>query len=151
MSLGPGYEMSEAIPIDYAPIPKSLLPRGYKSDPDRILAFNTKGISMRPTINEGSIVWIDRGDVIPKEGEVYAFLLKDFSNQVTIKRLTKIDRDFFIIDGDNQNPEDRKTEDLKDFPMVLDLQEYSDEDVSPVCGRVIWVLNRLIEQGKKKK
>jgi len=75
VSLGPGYEMSEAIPIDYAPIPKSLLPRGYKSDPDRILAFNTKGISMRPTINEGSIVWIDRGDVIPKEGEVYAFLL----------------------------------------------------------------------------
>ena len=99
---------------------------------------------MKPTINNGSIIWIDRMDVIPKEGEIYAFLLKDFSNCVTIKRLNKIDRYFFIIDGDNKDPRDRKSEDLRDFPMVLNLEEYGEEDISPVCGRVIWVLNRMI-------
>jgi len=51
----------------------------------------------------------DRLDVIPKEGEVYAFLLKDFHNSVTVKRLIKIDRHFMIIDGDNKGLEDRKS------------------------------------------
>jgi len=147
--LGPGHEINELPPKDYIPLSKKFLPKGYKSDPDRIVAFETEGISMKPTINDGSIIWIDRMDVIPKEGEIYAFLLKDFSNLVTIKRLTKIDRYFFIIDGDNKNPEDRKTEDLKDYPMVLNLKEYAEEDISPVCGRVIWVLNRMIEKNKK--
>jgi signal peptidase I len=104
---------------------------------------------MKPTINDGSIVWIDRMDVIPKIGEVYAFLLKDFGNNVSIKRLIKIDRHFMIIDGDNTNPEDRNAEDLQDFPMVLNLEEYERDDVSPVRGRMIWVLNRLIEKPKK--
>jgi hypothetical protein len=149
ISLGPGYELSEMVPEDYAPLLKSMLPKGWKSDKDRIVAFRTKGISMKPTINDGSIVWIDRMDVVPKIGEVYAFLLKDFGNIVTIKRLIKIDRHFMIIDGDNSNAEDRKAEDLKDFPMVLNLKEYEHDGVSPVRGRVIWVLNRLIEKPKK--
>ena len=144
ISLGPGHEINALPPKDYIPLSKKFLPKGYKSDPNRIVAFETEGISMKPTINDGSIIWIDRMDVIPKEGEIYAFLLKDFSNLVTIKRLTKIDRYFLIIDGDNKDPEDRKTEDLKDYPMVLNLEEYGEEDISPVCGRVIWVLNRLI-------
>jgi len=150
ISLGPGHEINELPPKDYIPLSKKLLPKGYKSDPDRIVAFETEGISMKPTINDGSIIWIDRMDVIPKEGEIYAFLLKDLSNSVTIKRLTKIDRHFFIIDGDNKNLEDRKSEDLKDFPMVLNLKEYEEEDISPVCGRVIWILNRMIEKKNKK-
>jgi len=149
ISLGPGYELSEMVPEDYAPLLKSMLPKGWKSDKERIVAFRTKGISMKPTINDGSIVWIDRMDVLPKIGEVYAFLLKDFGNIVTIKRLIKIDRHFMIIDGDNSNAEDRKAEDLKDFPMVLNLKEYEHDGVSPVRGRVIWVLNRLIEKPKK--
>ena len=151
VSLGPGYELSEMVPEDYAPIFKSMLPKGWKSDKDRIVAFRTKGISMKPTINDGSIVWIDRMDVVPKIGEVYAFLLKDFGNIVTIKRLIKIDRHFMIIDGDNANQEDRKTEHLKDFPMVLNLKEYGHDGVSPVRGRVIWVLNRLIEKIKEER
>jgi hypothetical protein len=56
-----------------------------------------------------------------------------------------------IIDGDNQDKEDRKTEELRDYPMVLDLKEYSEADISPSRGRVFWVLNRLIEKPKKKK
>jgi len=149
VSLGPGYDLSEMVPKDYIPIPKSLLPRGYKSDKDRIVAFPAEGISMKPTINDGSIVWIDRLDVIPKEGEIYAFYLMN-SNTVTIKRLIKIDRHYMIIDGDNQDKEDRKTEELRDYPMVLDLKEYTEADISPIRGRVIWVLNRLIEKPKKK-
>lgn len=81
--------------------------------------------------------------------DMILLLLKDFSNSVTIKRLTKIDIYIFIIDGDNRDPEDRKSEDLKDFPMVLNLKEYAEEDISPVCGRVIWILNRMIEKNKK--
>jgi len=149
ISLGPGYELSEIPTDEYAPILKSMLPKGWKSDKDRIVAFRTKGISMKPTINDGSIVWIDRMDVVPKTGEIYAFLLKDFGNNVTIKRLIKIDRHFMIIDGDNTNQEDRKTDDLKDFPMVLNLKEYEHDDVSPIRGRVIWVLNRMIEKSEK--
>jgi len=55
-----------------------------------------------------------------------------------------------IIDGDNHDPRARKSEELKDYPMVLDLKEYTEADISPVKGRVIWVLNRLIEKPKKK-
>ncbi len=89
-------------------------------------------------------------DVIPKEGEIYAFLLKDFNNAVTIKRLIKIDRYFLIIDGATKDKDDRKLEYLKDYPMVLKLKEYTAEDVSHVRGRVIWVFNKLIEKSKKK-
>jgi len=149
ISLGPGSIISEVVPEGYIPIPKEFLPKGYKSDQDRIVAVKGKGISMKPTINDGSIVWIDRLDVIPKEGEIYAFYLLN-SNNVTIKRLIKIDRHYMIIDGDNQDKEDRKTEELRDYPMVLDLKEYTEADISPVRGRVIWVLNRLIEKPKKK-
>ena len=63
--------------------------------------------------------------------------------------LVKIDRHFMMIDGDNTNPEDRKTEDLKDFPMFLNSKKYEHDDVSPVRGRVIWVLNRLKEKPRK--
>lgn len=53
-----------------------------------------------------------------------------------------------IIDGDNQNPEDRKTEELRDYPMVLDLKEYTEAYISPIRGLVIWVLIRLIEKAE---
>lgn len=67
---------------------------------------------------------------------------------MTIKRLIKIDRHYMIIDGDNQNPEDRKTEELRDYPMVLDLKEYTEAYISPIRGLVIWVLIRLIEKAE---
>ncbi len=104
---------------------------------------------MKTTINDGSIVWGDHLDVIPKEGEIYAFLLKDSNNAITIKRMVKIYHHSMIIDGDNKNPEDQKTEDLKDYSMVLDIQEYTEAAVSSVRGRVIWVLSRLVERSKK--
>ena len=149
LSLGPGYEISEIPPSEFLPFMKRLLPRGYKSDPDRIVAFPTSGISMKPTIFPGSIVWIDRKDIQPKEGEIYAFWLSD-RNAVTVKRLIKINKRYCIIDGDNKNEEDRKTEELRDFPMVIDCKENDEEDHPwPIRGRVIWVLNRFIEEPKK--
>ncbi|MCX7974065.1 MAG: helix-turn-helix domain-containing protein [Candidatus Aminicenantes bacterium] len=150
LSLGPGVEISEIPPSDYLPFLKKWLPRGYKSDPDRIVAFPTAGISMKPTIMPGSIIWIDRKDVQPREGEIYAFWLER-TNAVTIKRLIKISRGrYCIIDGDNRNEEDRKSEELKDFPMVIDCKEHEEGDHPwPIRGRVIWVLNRFIEEPKK--
>jgi len=150
LSLGPGVEMSEIPPSDYLPFLKKLLPKGYKSDPDRIVAFPATGISMKPTIMPGSIVWIDRKDIQPREGEIYAFWLKKW-NSVTIKRLIKLSGGrYCIIDGDNRNEQDRKSEELRDFPMVIDCKEYEEGDHPwPIRGRVIWVLNRFIEEPKK--
>jgi len=150
LSLGPGVEISEIPPSDYLPFLKKLLPKGYKSDPDRIVAFPATGISMKPTIMPGSIVWIDRKDIQPREGEIYAFWLKKW-NSVTIKRLIKLSGGrYCIIDGDNRNEQDRKSEELRDFPMVIDCKEYEEGDYPwPIRGRVIWVLNRFIEEPKK--
>lgn len=150
LSLGPGVEISEIPPSDYLPFLKKWLPRGYKSDPDRIVAFPTTGISMKPTIMPGSIVWVDRMDIQPKEGQIYVFWIER-TNAVTIKRLIKISRGrYCIIDGDNRNEEDRKSEELKDFPMVIDCKEHEEADHPwPIRGRVIWVLNRFIEEPKK--
>lgn len=149
LSLGPGNELSEIPPSDYLPFLKKLLPRGYKSDPDRIIAFPTAGVSMRPTINPGSIVWIDRKDIEPREGQIYAFWLAD-RQAVTVKRLIKIGKRFCIIDGDNHNEEERKLEELRDFPMVIDCREHEAQgEPWPIRGRVIWILNRLIEEPKK--
>jgi len=149
LSLGPGNEISEIPPSEYLPFLKRYLPRGYKSDPDRIVAFPTTGNSMRPTINSGSIIWIDRKDVEPKEGEIYAFWLVD-SHAVTVKRLIKHSKRYCIIDGDNKNEEDRKSEELRDFPMVIDCKENEDSGHPwPIRGRVIWILNRLIEMPKE--
>lgn len=147
LSLGPGHEISQYLPEDFIPLPRKFMPKGFRSDPNRIVAFPVTGISMRPTINDGSIVWIDRQDIEPVEGRIYAFWL-EATNQVTIKRLLKIDRYYCIIDGDNRNEEDRKTEGLRGFPMVLECKrsEGVEIDVWPIRGRVIWALNRLIEK-----
>lgn len=149
LNLGPGNEITEIPPDDYLLFLKKLLPRGYKSDPDRIVAFPAAGIGMKPTINSGSIVWIDRKDIEPKQGEIFAFWLAD-RHAVTIKRLIKFTKRFCIIDGDNKNEEDRKSEELQDFPMVIDCRDNEEADhVWPIRGRVIWVLNRLIEKPKE--
>jgi len=150
ISLGPGVEISEIPPEDYVLFPKKFLPRGYTSDPDRIVAFKTQGISMKPTIMPNSYVWVDRKDVEPREGQIYVFWLEKI-NEVTIKRLIKISRGrYCIIDGDNRNEEDRKTEELRDFPMVIDCRQHEESDYPwPIRGRVIWVLNRFIEEPKK--
>jgi phage repressor protein C with HTH and peptisase S24 domain len=144
--LGPGYDMDEARDFNYMPIPKKELPRGYKSDPNRIICLPTKGTSMVPTILPDSYIWVDR--YIPAEtvtpGDIYAFLLPD--GTVTIKRLIRVTDHQAIIDADNQDPAERKpTGSLKEFPMILPLRE----DLSVVRGRVIWILNRLVEKPKK--
>lgn len=137
-SLGPGREISEEPPVDYAPILKRFLPKGFGSPPDRIVAFPTVGRSMSPTINDSSVVWIDRQDLLAKEGEIYAFLLPD--KTITIKRLIRVNEDHLIIDGDNRDTEARKMDELRGYPKILYLQE----DISVIRGRVIWVLNKLV-------
>jgi transcriptional regulator with XRE-family HTH domain len=141
--LGPGYEISELIPLDYVPIHKNMLPPAGRGDKERLVAFPISDSSMAPAIAPGSLVWVDRLDIEPRVGQIYAFLLREASNAVTIKRLTKIDRHFLIIDGDNQDPAVRQGENLKDYPMVLHLKKSEPEEAPLIRGRVILVLNRL--------
>ncbi len=149
LSMGPGSDVGEIPPSDYLPFLKRLLPRGYKSDLDRIVAFPTTGNSMRPTINSGSIVWIDRKDIEPKEGQIFAFWLAD-RNAVTVKRLIRFKKHVCIIDGDNHNEEERRQEELQDYPMVLDCRDQEGQgEAWPIRGRVIWILNRLIDEPKR--
>jgi len=43
--------------------------------------------------------------------------------------LIKISRGrYCIIDGGNRNEEDRKSQELRDFPMVIDCKENDDKD-----------------------
>jgi len=141
--LGPGYEISELIPLDYVPVPKNLLPPAGRGDKERIVAFPIADNSMAPAITKGSLVWVDRLDIEPRLGQIYAFLLREAAGAVAIRRLTKIDRHFLIIDGDNQDPAARRAEELKDYPMVLHLKKTEAEDPVLVRGRVILVLNHL--------
>jgi hypothetical protein len=52
-----------------------------------------------------------RGDIVPKEHEIYAFLLPDKS--ITIKRVIKLHKEYLIIDKDKEDKEERKSRDLK--------------------------------------
>lgn len=135
--LGPGYNMDELKPDGYMAIPKADLPRGYKSDHDRIVCFRTDGYSMEPAIYDSSYVWIDRYVESCLDGGIYAFLLPD--NNVTVKRLLRQHKDHLIIGADNPAQ--------AGFPMMLKLREA--EEISVVRGRVIWALNRFIEKGEK--
>ncbi len=141
--LSPGTEISELIPLDYVPLHKNLLPQAGGDVKDRIIAFPMSDNSMAPAIIKGSLVWVDRLDIEPRVGQIYAFLLREPSNAVTVKRLTKIDRHFLIIDGDNQDSACRRAEELKDYPIVLHFKKTETEDTPLIRGRVIWVLNRL--------
>jgi transcriptional regulator with XRE-family HTH domain len=141
--LGPSYEINELIPLDYVPLQKNLLPQAGRDDKDRVIVFPMSDNSMAPAITKGSLVLVDRFDTELHVGKIYAFLLREASQAVTIKRLTKIDPHFLIIDGDNQDPAARRAEELKDFPMVLHLKKTEPEETPLVRGRVIWVLNHL--------
>lgn len=135
--LGPGYNMDDLKPAGYMPIPKADLPRGYRSDKDRVLCFRTAGYSMEPTINDDSYVWIDRFVDDAQPGGIYAFLLED--NTVTVKRLLSRDPDYLVLGADNcAQP---------GFPKVLRL--HAADEPSVIRGRVVWIMNRLIPKPKK--
>jgi len=145
--LGPGYDMRELRPEGHVAILKKHLPVGFSSHEDRVVCFPTTGISMKPTINPGSFVWIDRKvpreDVV--EGGIYAFLSPD--DGVTIKRLVALNEEHLVIDGDNPDREERALGSLKGFPLALKIPVPEDPPI--IVGRVIWILNRLVEKPKK--
>lgn len=135
--LGPGYNMDDLKPAGYMPIPKADLPRGYKSDKDRILCFRTAGYSMEPAIFDDSYVWIDRYIDGAQPGQIYAFLLED--NSVTVKRLLSLHEDYLVIGADNCAQ--------TGFPRMLHLRAADEPTV--IRGRVVWIMNRLIPKPKK--
>jgi len=146
MILGHGYDMRELRPEGHVAFLKEHLPVAFSSHEDQIVCFPTAGISMKPTINPGSFIWIDRDvpreDVV--EGRIYAFLLPD--DGVTIKRLVALNEEHIVIDGDNPDREERALGSLRGFPLALKIPEPDGPPI--IVGRVIWILNRLIEKSK---
>jgi len=146
--LGPGYDMSELRPEGHIAILKKHLPVGFSSHEDRVVCFPTAGISMKPTINPDSFIWIDRD--VPREevmkGEIYAFLLPN--DAVTIKRLVALNEEHVVIDGDNPDREERALGSLKGFPLALKIPE--PDNLPIIVGRVIWIMNRLVKYNEKK-
>ena len=142
--LGPGYNMNDLVPAGWLPMKRENLPIGFNSHADRVVCFPAAGDSMRPTINPGSYVWIDTDPPTIEENGIYAFLLPDES--VTIKRLVKVCEDQIVIDADNPDACERAAGSLRGFPMALQPRE----DVNILRGRVIWILNRLLENSKEK-
>ena len=142
--LGPGYNMNDLVPAGWLPMKRENLPIGFNSHADRVVCFPAEGDSMKPTINPGSYVWIDTDPPTIEENGIYAFLLPDES--VTIKRLVKVCEDHVVIDADNPDACERAAGSLRGFPMALQPRE----DVNILRGRVIWILNRLLENSKEK-
>ncbi len=150
-SLGPGNEVPDNAERDWLYVPVQLLPPGIYQDPSRIIALPAHGKSMIPTIMPDAIIWIDRGDKEPREGEIFAFWLES-EMAATIKRLIKFEPGrFLLIDGDNRDPEVRKSKDLQGFPKLIDISAPPEEGgpPNPIIGRVIWVLNRFVTIEKK--
>jgi transcriptional regulator with XRE-family HTH domain len=139
ISLGPGYDISQEHAEAHIPMPKTWLP-GWTAVPDRYIAVRASGNSMAPVINDGAILFIDRLQIIPQEGQIFAILLPN--KQITAKRVIKIYKSQIIIDGDNQDKQERLMGELKDYPMIINLTEADDPNY-PIRGRVVWVLNKL--------
>ncbi len=134
-SLGPGSEVNIGATKGYALIYKYVIPRSawtQKRKNERVISLFAKGDSMTPTINDGSLIAVDLQDTKPVEGKIYCFWLEK-TDEITIKRLIRIEDNFLIIHADNPNE--------PGYPKVLDLRKY--RDINPIRGRVIWVWNKL--------
>ena len=64
-----------------------------------IVRFKIHGHSMEPTIKNGSFVLVNKW-ATPKVGNVIAF---EHSGKVMIKRITRIQKRKYFVEGDNKN------------------------------------------------
>lgn len=95
--------------------------------PDNLLVGHLVGQSMYPTIHEGEAVLVDRGQLEPISGKVYAIIRPD--GELSAKRLIRRTvGDAWVIRSDNP-----------------DKNQYPDEDATietlheaPILGRIVW-------------
>lgn len=94
--------------------------------PESLCVIYADGSSMEPTISDGEVLLIDRSDITPRNGKVYAFLRPDGS--LSVKRLIQQVTGDWIIRSDN-----------------LDKSRYPDESIRPddlahinIIGRSVW-------------
>jgi phage repressor protein C with HTH and peptisase S24 domain len=98
---------------------------------EKIICLFVKGDSMRPTIQDGSLVAIDIEDRVETvNGKIYAVALPD-DGGVTIKRVYH-QHGFLTLLADNR--------DEPGYPYCLPLKGLQ---YNPICGRVVWCWNRL--------
>ncbi len=90
-----------------------------------LVAVRVKGKSMEPTLNDKSIVCIDRTEKTIINGTIYAVSLPDGS---VVKRVFKNGKTLQLI-SDNPDPQYRQA-------IILNLNEM--EGYNPVVGKVIW-------------
>lgn len=92
--------------------------------PQNAAIITIRGGSMEPTIKNGAVVLINRGDTTPREGNIYAFVSGD---ELLVKRFLRRD-DHWIAASDNGDPEIKL--DGRSWPAI-------------VQGRVVWMGAKL--------
>lgn len=126
-SLGHGRIVSEEETEGYALIYKhALRKRAY----DKIVGIFAKGNSMKPTIQNESLVAIDIEDIYDIQNyKIYVIDLPD--EGVTIKRVYK-NGHYLMLFADNK--------DFLGYPKCLNVSQCS---YHPIQGKVIWTWNKL--------
>lgn len=107
------------------PIEMTLVPK--KDVTDRMIWLRFSGESMEPTIADGAVLGVDRGEKRLLNGKVYLVWLS--YEGVTVKRVF-IDPKRIILASDNQS-----------FPKTTMPVKKFDERL--IIGRVVWVHQRL--------
>ena len=119
-SAGFGALNGEVKDPEYIQLPKSLI---FGCSRIHTEAIRCSGESMNPSIKDGDIMFIDRSDVIIKDGEVYIVRCGD---ELYVKRLFKLPSHIIARSDNKEYPE---------FPFG--------EEGSEVLGRVIYKMERV--------
>jgi len=127
-------QAESSVPFPYVFLEKLL---GDDAAKARLETLRARGTSMKPTIDDGALLMLDRSQsilpsVAPKHRkiplDVYVFLQK---GEVRLKRLQRVDSDFVAIHSDN----------IEAFPPeVFNMKR---DGSLKIIGKVIWWDNRL--------
>ena len=130
-AMGPGRKVASGKTAGYALIHEVALPRiarTQKRSDEQIVCLWARGESMEPTIQDGSLVAVDRRKRGLQNGKIY--LVHEGDDAVTIKRVSTSRGGHLVVTADNPATEG--------YPLVL---SGKDAD-NAICGKVVWWWSR---------
>lgn len=95
--------------------------------PINAAAVTVKGMSMEPTIRDGSILLLNKADREPRSGHIYAF---SWDGEMLVKRFQKVANEWRAV-SDNA--------DKSEYPDIL----INGQAEALIQGRAIWVGSKL--------